>query len=685
MKSQSQRFTYVWFFASFLLPPGLWLATCWHSGLFNVQELLAIAASPVLGAYVIIFVGVTGFVFHRMMRKIGRYMEAPDADDLEATQRRVAMMPAVVLGMQFVYNMIGPSTGLFGMSFVDSTEYGLACALGCSLILALAVPFLVLTVTSLERWTVNVPLPQGRPAVGITARLMTVVLGSAVGVCLMIGIYFLIVVHKTPNVSLVTLATKGGTVTLVGAAVIGLSIALVSRQLAYQLRATLDLAAAVGNGDYERRVEIVERGEVGVLSANFNSMVDAVEENLRKTKEAVEREKQAVTKKAAEERLRAEEQEREMRESQDKSIQILEVADRVAKQDYSMELTVEGDDVMGQLATGLRDFFREKQQSEQREAEKADEERQKAEELRSKVDNLLGVVNAAADGDLTRHVEFDGEEAIDELARGVDRMINDLGGIIAQVAENATQFGEGSRVIAQSSQTLASGAQTQSATVEEMNAAIKELSRSIEAVKENAGEAEKVARETNGLAEQGGAAVQKSVESMELIKGSSNQIGEIIQVISEIASQTNLLALNAAIEAARAGEHGMGFAVVADEVRKLAERSNQAAGEISNLIKESTTRVEEGAQLSQETGEALQAILQGVSATADRIGEIATSTVEQAGNASEVSKAIQHVTEVTEQTAAGSEEMASSSEELGAQATVLQDLVKRFKTRAVEV
>jgi methyl-accepting chemotaxis protein len=165
---------------------------------------------------------------------------------------------------------------------------------------------------------------------------------------------------------------------------------------------------------------------------------------------------------------------------------------------------------------------------------------------------------------------------------------------------------------------------------------------------------------------------------MELIRGSSTQITEIIQVIAEIASQTNLLALNAAIEAARAGEHGMGFAVVADEVRKLAERSNQAAGKITTLIKESTQQVEKGAQLSDETGEALKKIVEGVQTTAARIAEIATATVQQASNTEEVSKAIQGISQVTEQAAAGSEQLASSSEQLGAQAQALRDLVGKF-------
>ncbi|MEX3977490.1 methyl-accepting chemotaxis protein [Paraburkholderia sp. EG287A] len=302
----------------------------------------------------------------------------------------------------------------------------------------------------------------------------------------------------------------------------------------------------------------------------------------------------------------------------------------------------------------------------------------RAQDDQRKVEKLLAVVSRAAAGDLTGDVEVHGDEPIDQLASGIKGMMSDLASVIGKVVESAGTFKDSSQDIAARADTVASGAQLLGATVEEMNASIEELTASINSIADNSRGADQLAKDTQQEAERGAKAVTRSIEAMELINRSSEDIGEIIKVIGEIASQTNLLAFNAAIEAARAGEHGLGFSVVADEVRKLAERSSQATKEISKLINESVKRVAQGSEISKQAGEAFEKIVAGVSRATQAISEISCGADEQLIAAREVSAAIQQVAEETEKSAGACDTIARAAASLKGGALGLDTTVARF-------
>jgi len=280
--------------------------------------------------------------------------------------------------------------------------------------------------------------------------------------------------------------------------------------------------------------------------------------------------------------------------------------------------------------------------------------------------NVTQAAREIAGGNL--QVEVRERSVHDELMRSFARMVKQLRDVVADVGAAADQVAMGSDHLSSASGEMSQGATEQAASIEEVSSSMEQMSANIRQNADNAGQTEKIATMTATAAEEGGQAVAQTVEAMRQIAGK-------ISIIEEIARQTNLLALNAAIEAARAGEHGKGFAVVASEVRKLAERSQRAAGEITELSSSSV-------EVAEKTGGLLARILPDVRRTAELVQEISAASKEQDSGAAQINKAIQQLDQVIQQNASGAEEMSSTSEELAAQARQLQDSMSFFSVDA---
>ena len=300
--------------------------------------------------------------------------------------------------------------------------------------------------------------------------------------------------------------------------------------------------------------------------------------------------------------------------------------------------------------------------------------------IQAPLKEAVRVASHIAQGDLSVRVDTSRSDEFGELMKALNGMVSSLGTLVHDVRQSTDAIYTASTEIATGNHDLSTRTEQTASSLQETASSMEQLTSTVAQSAQAASQANQLATSASDAAQRGGQVVHQVVATMEEIATASRKINDIIGVIDGIAFQTNILALNAAVEAARAGEQGRGFAVVASEVRSLAQRSANAAREIKGLIAASGERVDSGAQLVGEAGQAMNEIVVAIQRVTDMMGDISASTSEQSDGIHQVSLAVSHLDQMTQQNAALVEQSAAASQSMRDQAQRLSGAVNVFRT-----
>ncbi|WP_439650173.1 methyl-accepting chemotaxis protein [Isoalcanivorax beigongshangi] len=357
--------------------------------------------------------------------------------------------------------------------------------------------------------------------------------------------------------------------------------------------------------------------------------------------------------------------------------------------------------LLSAILLGAQLFLRSRVGRRQRERLESENQRNQAAILR-----LLDELGDLADGDLTVEATVT-EDFTGAIADSINYSIDQLRSLVQTINQTAVQVASAAQETQSTAMHLAEASEHQAQEIAGASAAVNEMAVSIDQVSANAAESAAVAERSVGIANKGADVVQSTIHGMDTIREqiqetskrikrlgeSSQEIGDIVSLINDIADQTNILALNAAIQASMAGEAGRGFAVVADEVQRLAERSAGATKQIETLVKtiqtdtneavismeHTTAEVVKGARLAQDGGVALEEIETVSKSLADLIQNISNAARQQAASAGHISNTMNVIQEITSQTSAGTTATARSIGNLAQMAQEMRQSVAGFR------